>query len=481
MTGYKGRTKRGFELPDVINPGDTVCVQFRIPNAPEYRRAVLGWVHELGKWYLWEKTAPGDTRAKEAAQLFRLLLLTSMQIADECGSTEMPFQLRQNSENKCLLEQSLDGGVNWTPAFDYSLCGKGAPLVRFTEDDDMEVSYDNGATWTPATTEDPRLTAPPFQVLDGEDGDAKRCEAARNAAAFLKAGTDELITQLIAGAGLAAIMTLIGSIILIVLSVSTAGLLAPLAIALATSALTIGGAALDAAFTASVWEDILCIFYCNFGQDGTVDETQFEIIKAEIEFQIGGVAAFHLIDVMNIMGLIGFNNASRVPQDEFTGDCTECLNCSCDPSCHPVDNYDVQFNAQANISGDDSKWSGGWGFRVAGTYGRVYGVLYSFSIDIGADVCVAGVQVWGGGGSDNSWAGGYDVYLDGQYYGSLNTALNNIFQAYTWGGSYAISPATKKHGRHLQFVAKPPITGNLTTDYGMSIKAVMVRYCNLGG
>lgn len=32
------------------------------------------------------------------------------------------FELRQSPDNPCLLEQTLDGGQTWTPAFDYSLC-----------------------------------------------------------------------------------------------------------------------------------------------------------------------------------------------------------------------------------------------------------------------------------------------------------------------------------------------------------------------
>lgn len=35
---------------------------------------------------------------------------------------ESNFVLRQNPDDPCLLEQSLDGGVNWSLAFDYSLC-----------------------------------------------------------------------------------------------------------------------------------------------------------------------------------------------------------------------------------------------------------------------------------------------------------------------------------------------------------------------
>ena len=34
----------------------------------------------------------------------------------------MTYELRQNEENPCLLEQSVDGGETWTTAFNYSLC-----------------------------------------------------------------------------------------------------------------------------------------------------------------------------------------------------------------------------------------------------------------------------------------------------------------------------------------------------------------------
>lgn len=37
-------------------------------------------------------------------------------------SCDMPFQLRQNPENSCLIEQSTDGGETWLTAFDLSLC-----------------------------------------------------------------------------------------------------------------------------------------------------------------------------------------------------------------------------------------------------------------------------------------------------------------------------------------------------------------------
>lgn len=43
--------------------------------------------------------------------------------------------LRQNPENPCQLEQSLDGGESWTLAFDYSLCAPNLPASSWTSDE----------------------------------------------------------------------------------------------------------------------------------------------------------------------------------------------------------------------------------------------------------------------------------------------------------------------------------------------------------
>lgn len=129
MSGDRGRLKRGFELPSVINPGNTVCVQFQIPNAPEYRRAVLGHVQELGKWYVWEKTTLGDTRASEAAQIFRDLFLETLEIKPECEP--MPPTIDFDFREDCILYVSFDGGIEWqaVPGWStYALgCFKGDP------------------------------------------------------------------------------------------------------------------------------------------------------------------------------------------------------------------------------------------------------------------------------------------------------------------------------------------------------------------
>lgn len=118
----KRQKKSGFLLPDNLTGDGSLCVQFRIPNAAEYVQAVKGHIYELAKWWSWERSfQTGDTRATEAATIFRTYILETLTFSEECG--EMSFLLRQSAENPCILEQSVDGGLNWTFAFDYSLCG----------------------------------------------------------------------------------------------------------------------------------------------------------------------------------------------------------------------------------------------------------------------------------------------------------------------------------------------------------------------
>lgn len=116
----KKQKQAGFLLPETINPNQVVCVRFDIPDTVEYRNAVRGHIYELAKWWLWERSGlPGDTRARDAAELFRVLIESTLSFG---GCEGMPFELRQNPANPCLLEQSLDGGLNWSLAFDYNLC-----------------------------------------------------------------------------------------------------------------------------------------------------------------------------------------------------------------------------------------------------------------------------------------------------------------------------------------------------------------------
>lgn len=71
----KRQKKKGYLLPDPIDGYELICVQLRIPNAPEYKRAFVGAVTELTKWWNWEKSYEKlDKRAARAAKYWRDVL-----------------------------------------------------------------------------------------------------------------------------------------------------------------------------------------------------------------------------------------------------------------------------------------------------------------------------------------------------------------------------------------------------------------------
>lgn len=73
---------KGARLPAVIDPQKTVCISFEIPDADEYRRAVVGHIVLLTKWFFWEHD--GSTRATDAARLFARLILETLNVGACC-------------------------------------------------------------------------------------------------------------------------------------------------------------------------------------------------------------------------------------------------------------------------------------------------------------------------------------------------------------------------------------------------------------
>lgn len=89
MTSKRQRNS-GFLLPNPVTGYDTICVSLQIPNVRQYRAAFVGHLFKLANWWTWEKSYIGnDERAKEAAAMWRRLLVDTLQIS-ECESGGTP-------------------------------------------------------------------------------------------------------------------------------------------------------------------------------------------------------------------------------------------------------------------------------------------------------------------------------------------------------------------------------------------------------
>lgn len=115
-----------WDLPDNVNPPNTICVQFQVPDDPKYVAAFWGAILDLTVGFNWANDS-GHT-AKRAARRMRQMYLDAQ--LNNCAVPPIPsgggadgdsYMLRQNPTNPCLLETSVDG-VTWCVWADLSKC-----------------------------------------------------------------------------------------------------------------------------------------------------------------------------------------------------------------------------------------------------------------------------------------------------------------------------------------------------------------------
>lgn len=299
MTSQRQR-KAGFELPDPVTGWPLIDVCLKIPDAPQYRRAFLGHIYKLGLWAAWEKSyLPGDTRAKEAGELWRETLNQYLMMGDDCM-----------------------GGC----------CNDPPPIYRYNDAGDLEQSTDGGDTWTPAPGFDARYNSPQFPPVAGADGNDKKCTAATGAALLMKEQVADQLTDSMARYTLAqllsdwtkTVMDSGGNIFQALLTIA------------ANQTFSLGIAALRAALTDPVWDTIKCIFYCHIEANASFNDAEWRAVKSDIESQIGGIASIFLSHLVDLLGPVGLTNLAR-SGGATSGDCSSC---ECEPC---IDQCETSF------------------------------------------------------------------------------------------------------------------------------------------
>lgn len=276
----------GAPLPENVETDRRMCVCLCIPNEPEYRQAFRAQLASLGQWFHWEKGGGDDRRAKTAAELWRKVLYEDLEMPCGCGDSETQY--------------------------------------RFDAEGNLEKSTDGGSTWTPAPEADPRLTAPQAPPLPGADGSAKRCEAANNVTAHIKAKADDLIADASAWGNISGLLAGLLSLMIFLSIIGSGGVLTPILLGLAGSLLGIGSAAFAAAMTSTVYEDFNCILYCYINSDGSFSAADVTAIQTEINTTFTGAAHKFLHDTVGLMGAKGLTNMARTDGLSSTFDCDLC-------------------------------------------------------------------------------------------------------------------------------------------------------------
>jgi hypothetical protein len=113
--------KKQYIIPVPLDPGVVRCFKVYVPADPLYLGAFWNAYEYFTKNNAWERDA--EHRAIDAAALWRVSYELARSAYDAGEDCDVAFQLRQNTVNPCLLEQSIDGGETWQTAFNYLLCG----------------------------------------------------------------------------------------------------------------------------------------------------------------------------------------------------------------------------------------------------------------------------------------------------------------------------------------------------------------------
>lgn len=127
-----------IDLPGNWTPEGLKCVSFPCPDDPEYISMLVGLVDQLR----YSRSFGRDLTRQGAATVARTwdnaLKSQPVEVA-ECGGN-MAFQLRQNETDPWLLEQSLDGGVTWSLAYDYRRTYLGGPPFSGSPDQNADAA-----------------------------------------------------------------------------------------------------------------------------------------------------------------------------------------------------------------------------------------------------------------------------------------------------------------------------------------------------
>lgn len=331
---YPGRKKSivgtGAPLPENVETDERMCVCLCIPNEPEYRRAFIGHLAELGKWWFWEKGGRGDDRATRAAALWRKVIAEDLQMP--CGG-----------EPQFIVQD------------------------RLTESGDIERSYDGGDTWEILLPgQDPRHAGPKLAPIVGGTEDERRCAGANSIVTVLTAEQQSQYNRKQLGATAAQIVAGFVAFLVGLGIIATGGIAAVLATAIGSIFALLDADTFNDAFTPTVWRNALCSFYRNANPDGSYTVNQWKTVLSELG-EIDGIAGRWLKSTVEAMGVTGLTNAAR----SLTGGDLTCEDCETQEGTifrfnFLTSQYAEYWDGNRASSPTFNQWISGTGWTTAG-------------------------------------------------------------------------------------------------------------------
>lgn len=305
----------GIDTEDA-NVVDTDVVEIEVENVGHHRIDVT-FLPNLG----------GETILGFGGGLRRITL---------CGFSEVQQEMylqRQSPEDECLIEQSTDGGITWQEAWrmDNCCCDDQATQTRVV-DGIIEESTDGGETWHEIEN-DPRFNG--LRLPPRTGGDPK-CDSAQSVVDMIENHFEELAADVGLGASVTVVIAAVIALLAVVVSLGT---FTPLIVPLAGALFYAGSAAITAEMDAAVYEELLCLVYCNSEDDGSYTKTGWQSLVNGIiaSDELPTLPKTLLRDYVRLLGSVGLSNAASF-NPTADGDCEAC---NCIDGC--ANNYEVIY------------------------------------------------------------------------------------------------------------------------------------------
>lgn len=125
MSNSRPFPKGRIELPENWEPEGIVCALVPCPDDPQFYSMLVGLIDRLVWSAEYERDDTGEGAGTVARTWSRALTDRPIEFM-ECD--EMQFELRDDPDNPCAVQQSLDGGASWIHAFNKEDCE--GPIVN---------------------------------------------------------------------------------------------------------------------------------------------------------------------------------------------------------------------------------------------------------------------------------------------------------------------------------------------------------------
>lgn len=287
------------------------------------------------------------------------------------------------------------------------------PLSLRLNDGVVQYSADGGATWADSPGQDPRkmILLPPRATGD------LRCDGAANAEDWISNWLSVTLTAVSEGTGALGVVALI---LPLLIELGPFAVLFELVLAVVAEVISAGSTAVAAALTSTVWTELKCILYCRMHSDGALDAAALANVRADVNSQIGGLAAVVLNLVFDVMGYAGITDAGR------TGTVTgSCGGCTCGSLC--IDFTDLSRVAFGPVPGFPSVPPGGYsasggnpGASARCAYAHVGSTYYdtiAVWVDLGDEYTIDGCAVdywYNHNAGGNVWARNFLLFNAGR-------------------------------------------------------------------